>query len=67
MLTHVLKVVLEVTRHHQELNMLFCHNQKICLNQFYATLRDLAGHQIDMFHDMLLDKLLLGGASVTVD
>ena len=41
--------------------------EEMLLNQFHATLRDIADHQIDMFHDMLVDKPLLGGASVILD
>ena len=67
MLIHVQIPVLKVTGHQQESNMLFWHHQIIFPNQFHATLRDTAGHQIDMFHEMLVDKLLLGGASVILD
>jgi len=62
-LIQVLKTVLE---NHQELTTLLYHQQKIHLNLFHATLRELASHQTDILHDMIVDKLLLGGASVIV-
>jgi len=66
-LIQVLKAVLEMTGHHQDSTTLLYYQQKIHLNLFHATLRELAGHQTDIPCDMLVDKLLLGGANVTLD
>jgi len=59
--------VLEVTGHHWEFNVLFYHHQNWqIMFQCHTTLRDIASHQTGTLHDTLVDKLLLGGASVTV-